>query len=66
MANLGEWVTYVACTEDKVTVDLADGRSILVPLAWYQVFCTPPLRSALIGRLLGLAMESIGQILMRT
>jgi hypothetical protein len=35
MANLGERVIEVACTEDKLTVDLADGRSISVPLAWY-------------------------------
>lgn len=35
MANPGERVTEVACTEDKLVVDLADGRSISVPLAWY-------------------------------
>ena len=35
MANPGERVLEVACTEDKVVVDLADGRSISVPLAWY-------------------------------
>ncbi|MCP9793503.1 DUF2442 domain-containing protein [Vulcanococcus limneticus] len=35
MANPGERVTDVACTEDKLTVDLADGRSISVPVAWY-------------------------------
>jgi hypothetical protein len=35
MANPGERVIEVACTEDKLTVDLADGRSISVPLAWY-------------------------------
>ena len=35
MANPGERVTGVACTEDKLTVDLADGRTISVPLAWY-------------------------------
>jgi len=35
MANSGERVTDVACTEDKLIVDLADGRSISVPLAWY-------------------------------
>jgi len=26
---------HVATTEDKLIVDLADGRSLLVPLAWY-------------------------------
>ncbi len=35
MANSGVRVTEVACTEDKLIVDLADGRSISVPLAWY-------------------------------
>ncbi len=35
MANSGERVKDVACTEDKLIVDLADGRSISVPLAWY-------------------------------
>jgi hypothetical protein len=35
MANSGERVIEVACTEDKLIVDLADGRSISVPLAWY-------------------------------
>ncbi len=35
MANPGERVIEVACTEDKLIVDLADGRSISVPLAWY-------------------------------
>lgn len=35
MANSGERVIEVAFSEDKLTVDLADGRSISVPLAWY-------------------------------
>ena len=35
MANPGERVTDVLCTEDDLKVDLADGRSISVPLAWY-------------------------------
>jgi hypothetical protein len=37
MANSGERVTDVACTEDNLIVDLADGRSISVPLAWYPL-----------------------------
>ena len=28
-------VTSVATTDDTLTVDLADGRSVSVPLAWY-------------------------------
>ena len=35
MANSGERVIEVACTEDKLIVDLADGRYISVPLIWY-------------------------------
>ena len=26
---------HVTVTEDKLTVDLVDGRSLVVPLAWY-------------------------------
>jgi hypothetical protein len=35
MANSGECVVGVAVSEDTLTVDLADGRSISAPLAWY-------------------------------
>jgi hypothetical protein len=35
MANPGERVTNVAYTEDNLIVELADGRSISVPLTWY-------------------------------
>ena len=38
MVNSGECVKDVHCTEDKLTVDLAAGRSISVPLAWYPLF----------------------------
>ena len=31
----GERVKNVRCTEDTIVVDLMDGRSISVPLAWY-------------------------------
>ena len=27
--------THVACSDDALTVDLADGRRISVPLAWF-------------------------------
>jgi hypothetical protein len=66
MVKSGERVTDVHCTEDKLTVDLADGRSISVPLAWYPLSCTRPLGSVTIGPLLALALESNGQNLMRT
>jgi len=31
----GERVTAVRVTEDSLAVDLLDGRTIIVPLAWY-------------------------------
>jgi len=37
----GERVKSVRCTKDTLVVDLADGRSISVPLAWF-----PRLQSA--------------------
>jgi hypothetical protein len=35
MANPGERITHVHCTEEALVVSLADGRSISAPLAWY-------------------------------
>ena len=35
MANPSERVADISCSNDKLTVDLEDGRSISVPLAWY-------------------------------
>ena len=35
MANPGERVTTVSSTDIQLTVELEDGRSISVPLAWY-------------------------------
>ena len=35
MTYPGERVTNVAFTDDNLIVELADGRSISVPLAWY-------------------------------
>jgi hypothetical protein len=35
MANPGERITDVSCTEDSLSVELADARTIIVPLAWY-------------------------------
>src|ERR1700684_1288595 len=31
-----ERVANVRCTEDTLAVDLMDGRTIIVPLAWYR------------------------------
>jgi Protein of unknown function (DUF2442) len=33
--NAGERIVGVAVDEHKLSVDLADGRTIIVPLAWY-------------------------------
>ena len=33
--NSGERVRDVHVTEDTLAVDLADGRTIIVPLTWY-------------------------------
>jgi hypothetical protein len=33
--NAGERVRDVHVTDDTLAVDLADGRTIIVPLAWY-------------------------------
>ena len=35
VAHPGEQVKRVRCTKDSLRVDLADGRTIMVPLAWY-------------------------------
>jgi hypothetical protein len=35
MANPGERILDVQCSEDTLSVDLADGRSLSVPLAWF-------------------------------
>ena len=34
-SNAGERVRDVHVTEDTLAVDLADGRTIIVPLVWY-------------------------------
>lgn len=38
---------HVACTDDTLSVDLADGRTIAVPLAWYPrlLHATPEQRA---------------------
>lgn len=33
--NPGHRIKNVRCTRDSLRVDLLDGRSIIVPLAWY-------------------------------
>ncbi|RIK65127.1 MAG: DUF2442 domain-containing protein [Planctomycetota bacterium] len=43
----GQKVKDVRCTDDELTVDLADGRTITVPLAWYPrlLHATPAQRA---------------------
>ncbi len=45
--NPGERVKDARCTEDALSVDLADGRTITVPLAWYPrlLHATPEQRA---------------------
>jgi len=47
LPNSGERVRDVHLTEDTLAVDLADGRTIIVPLAWYPrlLNATPEQRS---------------------
>ncbi len=41
--NAGERVRDVRCSEDALSVDLVDGRTISVPLAWYpRLFAATP------------------------
>ena len=35
MPKAGERITAVRVSEDALTVDLMDGRTLIVPLAWY-------------------------------
>ena len=47
MLKAGERVKDVHFTEDTISVDLIDGRTIVVPLAWYPILleATPEQRS---------------------
>jgi hypothetical protein len=47
MPNAGERVRGVHFTEDTLAVDLADGRTITVPLAWFPrlLHATPEQRA---------------------
>jgi len=47
MAHPGERIMRANCTEDSVFVELADGRTVSAPLAWYPrlLHATPQQRS---------------------
>lgn len=55
----------VSVTEDSLTVELSDGRTLLVPLAWYPrlVHATPDERAAweLIGKGQGIHWEDLDE-----
>ena len=61
-----ERVKAVSVDEDRLTVDLMDGRTIAVPLAWYpRLFnATPEQRQR--WEIAGGGMVSIGPMSMRT
>jgi hypothetical protein len=48
MANPGERIMRASCNEDSVFVELADGRTLSAPLAWYPrlLHATPQQRSS--------------------
>ncbi len=47
-AKAGEKITAVRIDEDMLTVDLADGRTLSTPIAWYPrlLHATPAQRSS--------------------
>ena len=47
MANPGERIMRANCTEDSVFVELANGRTVSAPVAWYPrlLHATPQQRS---------------------
>ena len=47
MANPGERIMRASCNEDSVVVELADGRTVSAPLAWFPrlLRATPQQRS---------------------
>ena len=47
MATPGERIMRASCSEDSVVVELADGRTVSAPLAWFPLLlrATPQQRS---------------------
>lgn len=47
MANPGERIMRASCNQDSVILELADGRTISAPLAWYPrlLHATPEQRA---------------------
>ena len=65
MANPGERIKAVNCTDDALVVDFADGRTISVPLSYFPRLQTasPSERDQwqLIGRGLGVHWEAVDE-----
>lgn len=61
MANPGERIMRASCNEDSVVVELADGRTLSAPLAWYPplLHSTPQQRSSCV--IAGEGMVFIGR-----
>jgi hypothetical protein len=55
---------HVTVTEDKLTVDLADGRSLVVPLARYPAWYRGRPQSGNTGNYSAMDMRSSGRTLM--
>ena len=52
-ARSGERVKDVRLTDDTLAVDLFDGRTIIVPLAWYPKLLDAPIEQRLNFRISG-------------
>jgi len=55
---------YVTVTDDKLIVDMADGRCLSVPLAWYPRLFMRLLQNAKIGNYSAMLTPLNGQIWM--
>ena len=71
MGRLLQWtltlprIISVTVTDDTVSVDLEDGRTIAVPIGWYRVWPMAHRLSAPMFRLAAQGMACIGLISMR-
>ena len=61
-----ERVANVRCTEDSLAVELMDGRTIVVPLAWYPACCVPRPTKEAAGEFPAVVMASTGLTWMKT
>lgn len=59
-------ISNVIVTDDTLTVDLEDGRTISVPIGWYPRLIHGTPKNGIIGKSAVADMESIGLIWMKT